>query len=437
MCNPFSLIGSCIASCCCSAFSSAFGEANPFLGHLLIFFITCIFAMIMKFLVESDIKYPYTDMEVCSTAGCVGNGVVFRVSFALTVFYALHAGFSAIPGCSKFHSWGLFLKFLLLTGGIILTFWIENPFFEGYGDYARVGSAVWLLLQTALMVVWAYDLNDGIVNRADLSEVKECCGAPWTIGALFIFCLVATILEFAGLALAIDQFGGDECHRNNTLIAISIILGVIIIAGSLLVEKASILCTTIIGCYTTYLLFTALYADPDQTCNKQYREDNNVYIWIGIVISTIVLCYGAMSFEGQTIIEDARIEEELNTSPKKKKKEENLLDAAEKQAEKDRQESDEENRMDAAERQVESNRTVHWEVVKFHVAMSLASTYVCMLFTGWGALTDESNAFEHSNVTVWVNIFTQWTTFFLYFWTLGAMHFYPERFPPYEEDEMV
>eukprot|EP00492_Amphilonche_elongata_P004507 TRINITY_DN4888_c0_g1_i1.p1 TRINITY_DN4888_c0_g1~~TRINITY_DN4888_c0_g1_i1.p1 ORF type:complete len:140 (+),score=26.98 TRINITY_DN4888_c0_g1_i1:71-490(+) len=132
------------------------------------------------------------------------------------------------------------------------------------------------------------------------------------------------------------------------------------------------------------------------------------------------------------------IEEELVVSDvessrrKKSSRDNNLLDQAENdREERERKQDEEEERREEAEDNANAKAramsAIPWNYVKFHAAMTLASLYVCMLFTGWGELTNEANAFKHDKVTVWVNILTQWACFVFYIWTLVAMAMCPER----------
>jgi len=428
----YSLVGSCLATCCCSAFSSAFGEANPFLGHLLIFFISCIFAMIAKFVLEKNIEWPYTSTEICTSDACAGNGAVFRTSFGLAVFYAIHALLLMVPGCKIFHGFALFLKFMLLIALIVGSFWIDNDFFDGYGEVARVGSCLWLIIQTLMLVAWADELNEGIMRRAygDSDEANKN-----VVGLLCGVCIILFGLEITGCALAIKWFAGDACHRNNTFVAISLIGTVVFYLLSMVITDGSLLTSAVVCFYTTYLLLTALYSDPDQACNSQYSSDNEFYIWTGIVISTVVLCYGAFNFQKTDMIDTKMNDiESANKKAKKKESEEknnNLLDQAEDDAVEREQDLDD--AREEVEDEVNRASIVPWDLVKFHCAMTLASLYVCMLFTGWGELTDTANAFKHSNITVWVNILTQWATFGAYGLFLAPRAFCPHRFQSDDE----
>merc|ERR1719216_204972 len=100
----WSFFASCAGSMVCSAFSNAFSQATPFVGHLLIFFLMCLFSMLMKFVIKSEWHLPYMDLSAGDYCGdaCAGNSAVFRTSFCLTIFYAIHCLFLLAPGCKSF-----------------------------------------------------------------------------------------------------------------------------------------------------------------------------------------------------------------------------------------------------------------------------------------------------------------------------------------------
>lgn len=436
----WSIFASCAASCCCAACQNSMNGTNPYLLHLVIFGIFSVWAIIMGFIIRGDWTLPYVDAsEYCTTDACAGNSAVFRTSFVLTVFYALHAIFLLFPKCNAAHSSLMFIKFILLLGFQIWTFWWDNSFFETYGEVARYGSFFYLVLQCMILINWGYDLDEWMVG---LTWKKDGSGdrvvwVAWVL-AFLVLGLVAT--EFTFMGLAIKMFGGSGCDRNNFFCAFSIIMTVFCCLGALYVEKGSVLCSAIICFYTTYLLNSALYTDPSD-CNSQKGEDSDVYVWTGIVIAAISLCYGAYSLATTDMYRQENAND-FESEAEDENKGEPLI--TEKQDAEDPEEAkpkkQEEQSVAAQEQQIEDDaiaeQNERYSFLKFHICMMLASLYMCMLFTGWGNLEDTTNAFTHSNTTVWVNILTQWATFLLYAWTLTAMHLYPERFENYESSMM-
>jgi len=57
--------------------------------------------------------------------------------------------------------------------------------------------------------------------------------------------------------------------------------------------------------------------------------------------------------------------------------------------------------------------------VMFHLAMAFASIYFAMLFTNWATDTaSRKTADQRGNVSLGINIGSEWLCFFLYLWTL-------------------
>merc|ERR1712110_1215407 len=113
--------------------------------------------------------------------------------------------FLMVPGCKIFHGFALFLKFMLLVALIVGSFWIDNDFFEGYGEFARVGSCFWLIIQTMMLVAWAYDLDEGIMRRVYSGDEANNS----VLYVLFGFCVILFGLEVTGCSLAVKWFAGD------------------------------------------------------------------------------------------------------------------------------------------------------------------------------------------------------------------------------------
>merc|ERR1711978_737609 len=58
--------------------------------------------------------------------------------------------------------------------------------------------------------------------------------------------------------------------------------------------------------------------------------------------------------------------------------------------------------------------------ITFHVCMTFASIYMCMLYTGWGDDQISSDAKARGTTAMVVNILCVWVTAILYGWTLVA-----------------
>jgi len=247
---------------------------------------------------------------------------------------------------------------------------------------------------------------------------------------LFFLTLGGFVLEYVALGLSIKYFGGDGCDRNNFFCAFSIICTTVLVVYSLCHPRPKPLVASVLLAYAVYLLQSGLYADPDKGCNEMYHEDNDVFVWIGIVIAGVSLTYGAYCM-ANTELYKSQFEEEASDEKKNNK---GLLDAEDKvnkedkdQEKADRIEEQRDEQEEATENKQEGNPRLQY--LKFHVIMLFASLYMCQLFTGWGKLTDETQAFEHTDTIVWINVATQWIVYGLFTWTLISSHMWPELFP--------
>ena len=63
----------------------------------------------------------------------------------------------------------------------------------------------------------------------------------------------------------------------------------------------------------------------------------------------------------------------------------------------------------------------------FHLVFALASMYIAMLMTGWGANPQERDLIDVGWTSVWVKLVTQWVTAATYVWMLIAPAIFPDR----------
>lgn len=63
----------------------------------------------------------------------------------------------------------------------------------------------------------------------------------------------------------------------------------------------------------------------------------------------------------------------------------------------------------------------------FHLIFALASMYIAMLMTGWGAVEQEKDRLDVGWTSVWVKTAAEWVTALLYTWTLLAPALLPDR----------
>jgi hypothetical protein len=81
----------------------------------------------------------------------------------------------------------------------------------------------------------------------------------------------------------------------------------------------------------------------------------------------------------------------------------------------------------AAAAAIEDYTPVSYNYSFFHLIFALASMYIAMLLTGWGAVAQEKDRLDVGWTSVWVKVGAEWVTGLLYCWTLVAPTLFPDR----------
>ena len=76
---------------------------------------------------------------------------------------------------------------------------------------------------------------------------------------------------------------------------------------------------------------------------------------------------------------------------------------------------------------IEDYTPVSYNYAFFHLIFALASMYIAMLLTGWGAVAQEKDRLDVGWTSVWVKVGAEWVTGLLYCWTLVAPGLFPDR----------
>ncbi len=100
--------------------------------YIFIMFIFSIFAVIMSLYGEKELwsnDLLNTSFKVCNSSTCEGNGSVYRVSFALFLFFLIHV--VMVWMVLAFHWSFFFVKFLCLVAWLIASFFMDGDFFNG------------------------------------------------------------------------------------------------------------------------------------------------------------------------------------------------------------------------------------------------------------------------------------------------------------------
>eukprot|EP00484_Ammonia_sp_Unknown_P018019 CAMPEP_0197026582 /NCGR_PEP_ID=MMETSP1384-20130603/6636_1 /TAXON_ID=29189 /ORGANISM="Ammonia sp." /LENGTH=445 /DNA_ID=CAMNT_0042455271 /DNA_START=210 /DNA_END=1547 /DNA_ORIENTATION=+ len=396
---------------------------------------------------------------------CAGNGAVYRTSFSLFVFFAIHA---FIVYCVlSFHYLFFMIKLFCLCAVVAVTFFIPGVFFdEGYVNFARIGSSIFLLIQIYVLIGWAYDTNDKINLKIlkyseeevdpdrDLDEQGNkallCLFKCFLIGGTaFFYALVIVfwVFQFEWFVYYGKNENGVVCSFEQAMLAINIVLVLLLSVLPPLLQTGSIFTTAIVAFYMSFLTYSALESSPHAECNwfADSANQSSVSFYLGMFITAAAISYTGFSVSrNQVNMSDGTSSIELVAAGNKNEDGDDEDGGAGTSNYDDAGPSRKTNSaktdlaiggddgMDVNSEAYVSEKKAN---VTFHVCMAFAAVYMCMLYTGWGdsSATNTSKARGWTSVTV--NLLCVLITCLLYGWTVIAPKACPGRFGPQEEDD--
>jgi hypothetical protein len=200
---------------------------------------------------------------------CKANSAVMRMSLAMTIIFAIQAIGTKL--FTKFYDTFWVIKFCAFIGLVIWFFNIENDIFDtdGYAWFARITGFFFLILQQVILIDLAYTWNEkwikySLVEESDSVSLLE--GNCWLCGIIF-FSLVFYVLSFGAIGVMFWQFNND-CSDTMVILSLTIVLSVVATFIQLFVsDTGSLLTSSIMTAYATYVAYSAITLNPSSTCN--------------------------------------------------------------------------------------------------------------------------------------------------------------------------
>lgn len=193
---------------------------------------------------------------------CKSNSAVLRISFALTLLFAVQMVGSAVH--PKFYDVFWIPKFGIFICVVVGFYFAKSEVFglHGYAWFARISGFFYLILQQVILLDMAYSWNERWVAYSTEDGEK---GQIWLAGILF-FSAVLFIGSFVFIGIMYWQF--DGCNDNIVIITLS--LGLPLIATTIqlfFTDEGSILISAIMTAYATYICYSAVSLNPNLSCN--------------------------------------------------------------------------------------------------------------------------------------------------------------------------
>ncbi|XVF65027.1 hypothetical protein PTKIN_Ptkin09bG0213800 [Pterospermum kingtungense] len=325
---------------------------------------------------------PLYYKKACGISGhhCFHTLGVLRVSLGCFIFFFLMflTTFSTrklYEACSKWHLgwWGL--KFILLLVSMVAPFFLPSDFIQIYGEVARIGAGIFLLLQLISIIEFIRWWNK---YWAPAEQSKQSCSVALVTSIVFYVASIGGIVS-----MYYFYAPRPACSLNVFFITWTAILLIAMMSMSLHSKvNRGLLSSGIMASYVVFLCWSAIRSEPaDEKCNAQKPKDGHVD-WTSIL--------------GFLIAIGAIVMATFSTG----------IDSKSFQFRKD---------------EVKLDDDIRYNYGFFHMVFSLGAMYFAMLFISWN-LEDSASKWriDVGWTSTWVKIINEWVAASIYMWKLIA-----------------
>eukprot|EP00600_Ochromonadales_sp_CCMP1393_P004491 CAMPEP_0174966880 /NCGR_PEP_ID=MMETSP0004_2-20121128/7277_1 /TAXON_ID=420556 /ORGANISM="Ochromonas sp., Strain CCMP1393" /LENGTH=444 /DNA_ID=CAMNT_0016215957 /DNA_START=40 /DNA_END=1374 /DNA_ORIENTATION=+ len=421
-------------SCFSSIFSSSLSKAARF-GHLLIVVVTFCLAIWLGQEYPDEINgyNYYTKVDLLGGCdknyedSCIYRQLIYRASFSLFLVFGILV---LVTGFSDYANKGLWIiKFGAAVGLFIAFWWVENSFFSGFAEFARVFSFFWLLIQGLLLLDFCHDMHDILMpNTPEGEEESSATKITYIVVSIGAFALALLGIVY----LCLDYAG---CGLGAFFISVTIVNGVLTTVVSLLdLVGRGLLTPCMMFAYSVFMCWYALLSSPDDQCNPSADStagSQDAAVVVVSIVSLVVLMYCVMN--GTTILNIFNPQGEgvmmSYTAQSANRKEMNNVLTGESgggvESGSAAARSSEESRARKEGDGEDESGTPH-ERVLYHVIMILVACYGAMILTNWGKTNGGPPEGPGENATsqesMWLKIISQWIFLGLYWRVLQVAY---------------
>jgi serine incorporator 1/3 len=377
--------------------------------------------------VTTSWKKGCTDYRPDFAERCVGIHGVYRATCSALLFF-LFAGMAAYckPTANR-DAWpAKYVLFLFLV--LVMCFIPNTPWFSPiYLNVARIGGAIFVIIQQIIMLDLAYNWNESWVEKSNRAETEQE-EKRWLV-AIIVSCVTLFLMSFVGVGYMFSKFSG--CTVNNCFIALTLIFNIIITFIQPFTEEGSLLSSAMMSFYGTYICYTAVSANPNATCNPQIGPNEVLSIGFGVSFSLLSLGWTGYSSTASnssypndkefvhTLVKSKASPVEDFLANESNRKVQGIVTYAEKYGAMSVEES--------SPLPLETSiSAVSW---KLNLTLAMISCWVAMVLSGWCSTHIGGNGSnpEMSHVSMWMLISSQWIAYLLYIWSLVAPALFPDR----------
>eukprot|EP00559_Dactyliosolen_fragilissimus_P003797 CAMPEP_0184869168 /NCGR_PEP_ID=MMETSP0580-20130426/33192_1 /TAXON_ID=1118495 /ORGANISM="Dactyliosolen fragilissimus" /LENGTH=432 /DNA_ID=CAMNT_0027370487 /DNA_START=242 /DNA_END=1540 /DNA_ORIENTATION=+ len=368
---------------------------------------------------------------------CVSNSGVYRPTFLSTIFFLCSAIATKSNPLLNREAWpakyGIFFFLLFIT-----LFIPNHPFFDSiYLHTFRFLAMCFIIIQQIILIDVGYNWNESWVDKSNECDRMEWgSGSKW-LKAIIAACITMYSLSFFGIILLYKHFTG--CSNNSSIITFTWI-GILIITGiQLSGSEGSLLTSSMISLYVTYLAYSIVSKNPNGICNPTLGHDD---IWgniFGMFLTIISLAWVGWSWTAEDRLDPQGVQAARPVGPNARPNPDNLnLDTPFLDSENQAISGivvESEDADDDLETSSPANYRGSTSLWKLNIVLALISCWVAASLTGWGCIEGgigEAGMHTAANPQVGLMNMTmigvsQWLAIILYGWTLLAPRIFPDR----------
>jgi len=363
---------------------------------------------------------------------CVSTAGVCRPTFVATLFFLLQAVATKFNPQLNREAWpAKYGVFVLL---VLISLFLPNTpmFLDFYVVVFRLFAMMFILIQQVILIDMAYNWNDSWVEKGN-----TCDDAEWGSGVKWLRAIIAmSAILFAasltGIILMYKFFTG--CGENTTVITLTLIGILAVVVVQLTGSDGSLLTTSVISAYATYLAYSVVSKNPKEQCNPTLGSDDVWGIVVGLLLTMISLAWTGFSWTAENRLNVEGIEKAraiVPTNPNRQDPETLNLDVPFLDPE------DQPTTGVALESsdEIAGGGEGAASLWKLNLILAFVSCWVAASLTGWGAIQGgigeggEKTAAnpQVGKVNMLMIAISQQCALILYAWTLVAPRIFPDR----------
>ena len=268
------------------------GKKGTYLQYILM--IVGMIASIIANIYTRDSDFFNVWLEGCPEdleQKCLSSQVLFRFSFALVCIFTINLIGTTIAIDFYDKHWAL--KYLSFVGCIVGFYYASPAVFDlhGYAWFARIAAFFFLLLQQIILLDFAYTWNEKWVAKAQDDPEN---GNKYLIG-LLVAAFFLFVISIIGIVVMYHYF--QKCTSNIVIISLTLFFGFLATIFQLFfTDHGSILTSSIIVAYCTYICYSAISLNPDEECNPTLSTGyQNFSVVVGMTLTIVSVSWATSS----------------------------------------------------------------------------------------------------------------------------------------------